>query len=77
MSMPSAHSVLEGMMRRLTWLRRTGAEPPARLKDAPISFGEIIAASTIPDFGGLPLEVWPGYRDWDVDGIDGGDRYTP
>jgi hypothetical protein len=25
-------------------------------------FGEILAALSIPDFAGLPLEYWPGYR---------------
>jgi hypothetical protein len=30
--------------------------------EAPLQFGEIIAASTMPDFAGLPLEFWPGYQ---------------
>lgn len=31
-------------------------------RDMPPRFGEILAVSTIPDFAGLPLELWPGYR---------------
>lgn len=30
--------------------------------DTPPRLGEILAASTLPDFAGLPLELWPGYR---------------
>jgi hypothetical protein len=31
--------------------------------DRPLAFAEILAASAYLDFGGLPLEFWPGYRD--------------
>jgi hypothetical protein len=31
-------------------------------RDVRPRFGEIIAVSMIPDFAGLPLEFWPGYR---------------
>jgi len=33
----------------------------AQLEPAP-SFNEILAALSFPDFAGLPLEYWPGYR---------------
>jgi len=32
--------------------------------DMPPQLGEIIAAPTIPDYAGLPIEWWPGYRDY-------------
>jgi len=31
-------------------------------REPPLAFGEILAASAYLDFGGLPLEFWPGYR---------------
>ena len=33
-----------------------------RDREPPLVFGEILAASAYLDFGGLPLEFWPGYR---------------
>jgi hypothetical protein len=30
--------------------------------ETPPRFGEFLAASTMPEFAGLPLEFWPGYR---------------
>jgi hypothetical protein len=30
--------------------------------EAPLRPGEVLAAATLPDFGCLPLEFWPGYR---------------
>jgi hypothetical protein len=33
--------------------------------ESPLRFGEILAASGMPDFAGLPLEFWPGYRQID------------
>jgi hypothetical protein len=35
--------------------------PLSRIEPAP-RFGEFLAALSIPDFAGLPLEYWPGYR---------------
>jgi hypothetical protein len=36
--------------------------PPHAAFDFPMRFSEILAASSIPDFAALPLELWPGYR---------------
>lgn len=30
--------------------------------DSPIALAEILAVSAIPEFGDLPLELWPGYK---------------
>ena len=30
--------------------------------ERPMAFGEILAAAVYADFGVLPLEFWPGYR---------------
>jgi len=46
-------------------LRRPSAEDPApteQAREAPPLFSEILSASTYLDFGGVPLEYWPGYR---------------
>jgi len=39
-------------------------DAPPNADEAPLRFGEILAAATVPDFAGLPLEFWPGYRDF-------------
>jgi hypothetical protein len=52
------------------WLRRPRqllppTPPPekvGRLGEQPMAFGEILAAAVYADFGVLPLEFWPGYR---------------
>jgi hypothetical protein len=31
-------------------------------RETPLRFAEILAASSIPDFAALPLELWPGYH---------------
>ena len=36
--------------------------PPESPGEPPLRLGEILAAATVPDFAGLPLELWPGYR---------------
>jgi hypothetical protein len=38
---------------------------PVPALESPVRFGEILAASAMPDFAGLPLEFWPGYRQLD------------
>jgi len=53
--------------------RRPRTEEPDSGVDSDLDgpkFGEILAASTMPDFAALPLEFWPGYRryfrtEWD------------
>jgi hypothetical protein len=30
--------------------------------DSPIALAEILAAAAMPEFGNLPLELWPGYK---------------
>lgn len=42
--------------------QRSGFPYSRSATDKPLRFGEIVAASTIPDFAGLPLELWPGYQ---------------
>jgi len=49
------------------WKRRgADATIAAAFSDAPFEapprLGELLAALSIPDFAGLPLEFWPGYR---------------
>jgi hypothetical protein len=48
--------------RRLKPHRASLQSPPHATFDFPMRFGEILAASSIPDFAALPLELWPGYR---------------
>jgi hypothetical protein len=49
-------------------LRRGLHQPTSHLvsteqdREAPLGVGEIVAASSYLDLGGLPLEYWPGYR---------------
>jgi hypothetical protein len=38
---------------------------PEPALESPVRLGEILAASAMPDFAGLPLEFWPGYRQLD------------
>ena len=47
---------------RLKPHRATLQSPPHATFDFPMRFSEILAASSIPDFAALPLELWPGYR---------------
>jgi hypothetical protein len=56
-------------LRRMIWQRLQPRRANYALSshgpfDMPPRFGEIIAASTIPDFAGLPIEWWPGYRSY-------------
>jgi hypothetical protein len=37
-------------------------------REPPLRFGEVVAAATVPDFANLPLEFWPGYREWAASG---------
>jgi len=51
-------------------LRRPSTGDPApieRPREHPALFSEILSASTYLDFGGVPLEYWPGYRQTDDD----------
>jgi hypothetical protein len=51
-------------------LRRPSAADPApieRAREQPPLFSEILSAATYLDFGGVPLEYWPGYRHTDHD----------
>jgi hypothetical protein len=53
-----------GLMGRMIRKRRQ-PEPaalPVPESEVKPRFGEILAVSTIPDFAGLPIELWPGYR---------------
>lgn len=45
---------------RRAFSRRQCASEPFYNHEA--KFGEIIAALTVPEFAGLPIEYWPGYR---------------
>jgi hypothetical protein len=38
------------------------SEKIGRDGEQPMAFGEILAAAVYVDFGVLPLEFWPGYR---------------
>jgi hypothetical protein len=38
------------------------SEKIGRDGEPPMAFGEILAAAVYVDFGVLPLEFWPGYR---------------
>lgn len=56
-----------GLMRRIVRQRPQPGEVGSQSRrhaahDMPPRVGEILAVSTIPDFAGLPLELWPGYR---------------
>jgi hypothetical protein len=62
--MQSVSHLLGKLRRRPRHLPPAGA--PAKTGhdcDRPLAFAEILAASAYLDFGGLPLEFWPGYRD--------------
>jgi hypothetical protein len=52
------------LMGRMIWKRRQSdtVTVPDTEFEVPLRLGEILAASTIPEFAGLPLELWPGYR---------------
>ena len=56
--MPSIVRLVGSMIRN----RRRSDAVPDVAEDLKLRFGEILAVSTIPDFAGLPLELWPGYR---------------
>ncbi len=65
--MPSIVHLMGRMMRK----RRSSREVrpmtrPDTEFEVPLRFGEILAASTIPEFAGLPLELWPGDRNYAV-----------
>ena len=62
--MPSIVELMGRMMRK----RRQSDAPafPVPELEAKLRLGEILAVSTIPDFAGLPLELWPGYRNRDA-----------
>jgi hypothetical protein len=57
---------------------RNSQSRPEPAPESPVRFGEILAASAMPDFAGLPLEFWPGYRQLDETDcrvtISGGER---
>lgn len=61
-AMPSPLRLVTRMMRRRLAPCPTSSESPPEVREAPLRFGEILAASTIADFAILPLECWPGYR---------------
>jgi len=52
---------LVGKFRRGSGAERMEQASPPQFEPVP-RFGEILAALSIPDFAGLPLEYWPGYR---------------
>jgi len=56
------HFVAKIVRQRLKQHRASVQPPPYATFDVPTRFGEILAASSIPDFAAVPLEMWPGYR---------------
>jgi hypothetical protein len=63
--MSSVYRLVDTFWKRLRTLNhdtRSGLDPAP---EPPLRFGEILAASAMPDFAGLPLEFWPGYRQVD------------
>jgi hypothetical protein len=75
--MTSLPLILRFLKRVISQRLQPGRAPYAVLShaafDTPPRFGEIIAASTIPDFAGLPIEWWPGYRNYAAtDGAEDG-----
>ena len=45
-------------------VREPGFEPvPSSRYEAPLRFSEFLAAASVPDVAGLPIEFWPAYPD--------------
>jgi hypothetical protein len=66
--MRSIPDLVGSLLRRGLRRQPAGDGPPIeRAREEPPLFSEILSASTYLDFGGVPLEYWPGYRQADDD----------